>query len=200
MPSVPDESLAESGWELTEDTTETVFQLSAVQVEGHTLVYEDADRREAIESASDGDLDGPWRFFFATRLTFRPPLAPGVGPTMIRPAVVAEARRTFVDRLEDRGFHTIDRGRTERMRTEGGNRARLTKYTARHAIASNDHDGEIAIEAWLAVWIHEGSFRIAGGAYPTQGFDSLLAALGVEYTFDPAADREELLGLLRAVE
>ena len=200
MPSVPDERLAESGWERTEDSTETVFQLPTVRVEGHTLVYEDADRREAIEAASNGDLDGPWRFFFATRLTFRPPLAPGVGPAMIRPTVVTEARRAFVDRLEDRGFRAIDRSRTERMRTEGGDRARLTKYTARHEMTSNDHDGQIAIEAWLAVWIHEGSFRIAGGAYPTQGFDSLLAALGVEYTFDPAADREELLGLLRAIE
>ncbi|EMA49048.1 MULTISPECIES: hypothetical protein [Halococcus] len=200
MPSVPDERLAEGGWERAEDSTETVFQLSAVRVEGHTLVYEDANRRDAIETASDGGLDGPWRFFFATRLTFRPPLAAGVGPAMIRPTVVAEARRAFVDRLEDRGFRAIDRSRTERMWTESGDRARLTKYTARHAIATSDYDGEIAIEAWLAVWIHEGSFRIAGGAYPKQGFDALLAVLGVEYTFDPAADREELLELLRAVK
>ena len=199
MPPIPGDRLAEGSWELAEDTTETVFQLSAVRVEGHTLVYEDAGRREAIETASDGDLDGPWRFFFATRLTFRPPLAPGVGLAMIRPTVVAEARRAFVGRLEDRGFHAVDRGRTERMRTEGGHRARLTKYTAHHAIASNGYDGKIATEAWLAVWIHDGAFRIAGGAYPTQGFDALLAALGVG-RFDPTADREELLELLRAVE
>ncbi|WP_049903404.1 hypothetical protein [Halococcus agarilyticus] len=200
MPSVPDERLAEGGWELAEETTETLFQLAAVRVEGHTLVYEDGDRRAAIEAASDGDLGGPWRFFFATRLAFHPPLAPGVGPAMIRSTVTAEARRAFVADLEARGFHSIDRRRTERMRTDGGKRARLTNYTARYAVTSSAHDSEIAIEAWLAVWIRDGTFRIAGGAYPTRGFDELLAALGVEHEIDPTTDREELLELLRAVE
>ena len=200
MPSVPDERLAEGGWKLTEETSETLFRLATVRVEGHTLVYEDADRRAAIEAASDGELDGPWRFFFATRLAFRPPLAPGVGPAMIRPTVTTEARRTFVADLEDRGFHSIDRRRTERMRTDGGDRARLTNYTARYAVESSAYDSEIAIEAWLAVWIRDGAFRIAGGAYPTRGFDDLLAALDIEQEVDPTDDREELLELVQAVE
>jgi hypothetical protein len=200
MPSVPDERLAEGGWKLTEETSETLFRLATVRVEGHTLVYEDADRRAAIEAASDGELDGPWRFFFATRLAFRPPLAPGVGPAMIRPTVTTEARRTFVADLEDRGFHSIDRRRTERMRTDGGDRARLTNYTARYVVESSVYDSELAIEAWLAVWIRDGAFRIAGGAYPTRGFDDLLAALDIEQEVDPTADREELLELVQAVE
>ena len=200
MPSVPDERLAEGGWKLTEETSETLFRLATVRVEGHTLVYEDADRRAAIEAASDGELDGPWRFFFATRLAFRPPLAPGVGPAMIRPTVTTEARRTFVADLEDRGFHSIDRRRTERMRTDGGDRARLTNYTARYVVESSVYDSELAIEAWLAVWIRDGTFRIAGGAYPTRGFDDLLAALDIEQEVDPTADREELLELVQAVE
>ena len=200
MPSVPDERLAEGGWKLAEETTETLFRLATVRVEGHTLVYEDADRRAAIEAASDGELDGPWRFFFATRLAFRPPLAPGVGPAMIRPTVTTEARRTFVADLEDRGFHSIDRRRTERMRTDGGDRARLTNYTARYVVESSVYDSELAIEAWLAVWIRDGAFRIAGGAYPTRGFDDLLAALDIEQEVDPTADREELLELVQAVE
>lgn len=200
MPSVPDERLAEGGWKLTEETSETLFRLATVRVEGHTLVYEDADRCAAIEAASDGELEGPWRFFFATRLAFRPPLAPGVGPAMIRPTVTTEARRTFVADLEDRGFHSIDRRRTERMRTDGGDRARLTNYTARYVVESSVYDSELAIEAWLAVWIRDGAFRIAGGAYPTRGFDDLLAALDIEQEVDPTADREELLELVQAVE
>ena len=200
MPSVPDERLAEGGWKLVGDTTETLFRLATVAVEGHTLVYEDGDRRAAIETASDGELDGPWRFFFATRLAFRPPLASGVGLAMIRPTVTAEARRAFVADLEARGFRSIDRRRTERMRTEAGDRTRLTNYTARYAVESSAYDGPVAIKAWLAIWVCNGAFRIAGGAYPTRGFDDLLAALGIEREVDPTTDREELLELLRAVE
>nr|WP_049913193.1 hypothetical protein [Halococcus thailandensis] len=195
-PSVPDDRL--DGWTRIEGTTETLFALPTMRVRGHTLVYEDGPLREALRAADDA-LDMPWRFFFATRLAFRPPLAPGIGTASVLPTVTTELRRSFASDLEDRGFRAVERGRNQRMRTDTGDRARLTKYTARYAVERRDSDHDIAIEGWVAIWTRRGGFRIAGGAYPTQGFAALCESAGVDPD-DPNAYREELLGLLRAVE
>ncbi|GAA0457487.1 hypothetical protein MUK72_11935 [Halococcus dombrowskii] len=200
-PSVPDDRL--DGWTMVEETTETLFALPTMRVRGHTLVYEDGPLREALRAADDA-LDMPWRFFFATRLAFRPPLAPGIGTASVLPTVATELRRSFASDLEDRGFRAVERGRKQRMRTDAGDRARLTKYTARYAVERNgsdrdDGDHDIAIEGWVAVWTRRSGFRIAGGAYPIQGFAVLCESAGIDLD-DPNAYREELLGLLRAVE
>jgi hypothetical protein len=195
-PSVPDERL--DGWTMVEETTETLFALPTMQVRGHTLVYEDDPLRTAL-AAADPTLDMPWRFFFATRLTFRPPLAPGVGPASVLPSVSTELRRAFAADLEDRGFRAVERGRSQRMRTETGERARLTKYTARYGVTWDGETHEVDVEGWVAVWVREGTFRIAGGAYPTRGFAALCASADVD-SDDASAYRAELLDLIRAVE
>lgn len=187
FPMVAAERLSTDGWVLNERTSELVFSLSAVRVEGHTSLYEQPDLRERIrKTRPEGDL--PWRFFFATRLSFSPPLAPGIGPMSVFPTVLAEARREFVSDLEARGFEEITRGRTQRTRTDAGNRIRLTKYTARFQTIDLDAD----IEAWFGVWIHKGEFRVVGGGYPVGGISEL--------DLDPSAYRDELLTLLRRVE
>lgn len=184
FPTVAAERLDE--WTLDARTSETVFSLSGLDVEGHTALYERADLRRAVRKATDGALDQPWRFFFATRLTFEPPLA-GVGPMAVFPMVLSNARREFVADLEERGFEAVERGRTQRVRADSGDRIRLTKYAARFRTDTLD----VGIEAWFGVWIHGGEFRIAGGASPTSG-------LPVE--LEPPAYREELLDLIRSVE
>ena len=198
-PTVPDEPLAAGGWTLAEETTETLFSLPTVRVTGHTLLYEDGELREMVRAASDGDLDMPCRFLFATRLSFLPSLAPGIGPAAVRPSVTTEARRTFATDLEDRGFRRVRRGRSQRARTDAGDRVRLTKYTARYGVEASGYH-EIDIEGWLGVWIRDGAFRLAGGAYPTRGFEGLLAVLGVTLDGGPNEHRDELLELIRAVE
>lgn len=169
----------------------------------------DGDGSGVSLAGRTGDGTGPWRFLFATALSFRPPLAPGIGPATVRPTVLAEARNSFARDLRSRGFEAVDRGRSERMRTRAGDRARLTKFTARLDAARLDRDGAgetatdpLRIEAWLAVWSTGGSFRIAGGAYPVSGLDSLLAGLPADERppTDPRAYRSELLDLVRAVE
>jgi hypothetical protein len=166
-------------WTEADRRTETVFQLPTARVEGHTLLYEDEN---------GGDLDGAWRFFFATRLVFSPPLAPGIGPASIYPTVASESARSFAERLEDRGFEDVDRGRSQRVRVDTGERARLRKYTARY-----DPEG-IDVEGWTAVWVRGGDFLFSGGAFPTGGVGG--ATGGV----DPRAFRDELLDLIRSVE
>jgi hypothetical protein len=189
FPDLPEDRLSADGWRLEERTVETVFSLPGLRVEGRTLLYEQPDLRERVRGATDGRVDQPWRFVFATRLVFSPPLAPGIGPLSLFPTVHSEACRAFVADLRERGFDSIRRGRAQRMRTDSGDRARLTKYTAgfeTEAVAAS-------LEAWFAVWIHEGEYRLAGGAYPVDG----LSAVGTDVA--PARYREELLALLRDV-
>ncbi|ADJ15976.1 hypothetical protein [Halalkalicoccus jeotgali] len=184
FPTVASELLDE--WTLDGRTTETVFSMSGLDVEGHTALYERADLRGPVRDATDGGLDQPWRFFFATRLTFDPPLM-GIGPMAVFPMVLSNARRAFVADLEARGFEAVERGRTQRVRTDSGDRVRLTKYTARFAAGGVD----AGIEAWFGVWTHSGEFRVAGGAYPVSG---------LPIDLDPVAYRAELLAILRSVE
>ena len=90
----PVERLEAGGWVLAEESTETLFELSAARVEGHTRVYEDAALRRAVREASG--VDQLCRFFFATAVEFSPPLSAGVAP-VIKPTVASEARREFAN-------------------------------------------------------------------------------------------------------
>jgi hypothetical protein len=214
-PTVPDELLAEGGWDERVRHESTVFQTPTSRIVGRTLLYDDSALRAALDAAGVGDLlagraqsggrrlvdtgddGGYWRFFFATALGFRPPLAPGIGPASMLPTVVTEARRTFTDDLEARGFRDVDRGRSQRVRTDSGDRARLAKVTATYPLDTEQLD----IEGWIGVW-HGDGFRIAGGAYPVRGLDGLLAGLPEDErpATDPNGFRSELLDLVRAVE
>ena len=213
-PTVPHDRLLGEGWELRSKTEETVFRMPAASVVGYTLFYEDARLRGAIEAtdaveppaeAGENHLvtasgDGTWRFFFATRLSFRPPLAPGIGPASLRPTVASQAKQTFADDLESRGFEDVESGRSQRFRTDSGDRVRLRKFTAYLPLGGGEATPErIDVEGWLAVWTIDGAFRIAGGAYPVSGIGSLLGSGSDAPPTDSGAFREELLSLIRAV-
>lgn len=212
-PSVPHGRLREDGWELRSKTEETVFQMPVASVIGYTLFYEDARLREAIETAdaveppAGADEDhlvaaggnSTWRFFFATRLSFRPSLAPGIGPASLRPTVSSQAKRTFADDLEARGFEDVESGRSQRFRADSGDRGRLRKFTAYLPLGGESTPERIGVEGWLAVWATGGSFRIAGGAYPVSGVNSLLGSASDAPSADPGTFREELLSAIRAV-
>lgn len=183
---VPAERLSAGGWSPIERTRETFLSLPAIRVEGYTLVYERPDLREAVRAEFEG-VDLPWRFFFATRVSFSPPLPAGVGALSLFPTVLAAARREFAADLRERGFEAVERGRARRIHTDAGDRARLTPYDARFNAGAMGAD----VAAWLAVWVPKGEFRIAGGAYPTNGLGSV--------SLDPDRYREELLALIREV-
>ncbi|WP_440991203.1 hypothetical protein [Haloarchaeobius baliensis] len=189
------------GWRLTEESTEVVFDLATVRVLGATRLYEDADLRAAVREATDGALDQPWRFCFATQLSFQPPLTPGIGPASLFPTVVSSARREFADDLRERGFRNVERGRGERMRTRNGSRTRLTRYEATFPlpdVLDGDldlpADAEVTVEGWLSVWLDDGQFRLAGGVYPTDGLDAVASGVAD----DPGSYRNELLSVLRS--
>lgn len=189
-PELPERLLSDGGWSLLEQREETLARLPTARVEGVTHVYEDDALRERVADATG--VDRTWRFCFATRVVFSPPLAPGVGTAMVRPMVASEARTAFVDDLEARGFVDVRRGRSERVRSEAGERIRLRSYRGRLPV-----EGEtLGVEGWLGVWSVDGEFRIAGGAYPTDlgGFAS--DAVDVP---DRTRCRDELLRFVRSV-
>lgn len=186
FPDVPEERLSSGGWRRVERTSETLFGLPALRVEGYTLVYERPDLREAVREAFEG-VDLPWRFFFATRLSFSPPLPAGIGALSLLPTVLVAARKQFAADLRERGFETVERGRSRRLHTDAGDRARLTSYDARFDAGAMGAD----VEAWLAVWVREGEFRLAGGVYPTSGLGPV--------TVEPERYREALFELIRGV-
>ncbi|WP_255197033.1 hypothetical protein [Halorarius litoreus] len=187
-PVVPTERLDSGGWELQEETTDTVFQLPTVTVEGHTLLYEDAALRERVHERTG--VDQTWRFFFATALTFSPPLAPGLAP-LVKSTVASEAQRTFAKDLRERGFSEVDRGRSQTIRIDG-DRARLSNFRAIYPLETDGRTVDLQVAGWLAVWNGDG-FRLAGGAYPEAGFQA------VEEQRDAGAYRDELLSLIRDV-
>jgi len=214
FPAIAGDSLEEGDWEERTRTESTVFQTPTATVVGRTVLYDDAALRSTLKAGDTtlqattdsesrmidtGEGGGFLRFFFATALSFRPPLAPGIGPASMRPAVVSEARRSFEDDLRTRGFEDVDRGRSQRVRTQAGDRASLNKLTARYPFEGAPVDA-LDVEGWLGIWSTGGSFRIAGGCYPTSGLDALVAAVeGEDTEVDPTEYREELLGLIRAV-
>ncbi|PSP41925.1 hypothetical protein BRC68_13480 [Halobacteriales archaeon QH_6_64_20] len=208
MPSVPDERLAEGGWTLVEETSETRFEMPTMRVVGYTRLYEDAELREATRERTG--IDRPWRFFFAARLAFEPPLAPGIGPAMVYGSVSTEAKREFATDLESRGFRDVSRSRGGRIRTETDDRASLTKYDASYRLdpagegasienATRDDRRTLPVTGWLAVWVHENAFRLAGGAYPERSLASVLDVADERLESGSTAYREELLDLVRAV-
>lgn len=192
----PVERLEAGGWELVEESTETLFELSSARVEGHTRVYEDAGLRRAVREATG--VDRLCRFFFATAVEFSPPLSPGVAP-LVRSTVASEARREFTDDLRDRGFVNVDRGRTRNVRVDSGARARLTDYRGVYPLRAGDLSVDLRVRGMLAVWLDEG-FRIAGGVYPDAGLAGLLDGTDVDRDADTdgSSYQEELLELVRA--
>jgi hypothetical protein len=212
-PDVPAAAIPE-GWEPRGRSEDRLFDAGAASVVGRTVLYADAEVEAALDAAGVGKLLDPPStdagrdrlvgvdtvapFAFATALSFTPPLAPGIGPATLFPMILKEARRSFARDLGARGFESVERDRRQRIRTEMGDRARLTRYTATHALAPDAPAKDLRVEGWLAVWTREGAFRVAGGAYPTAGLTKLFANREASPETDPSTFRSDLLDLIRA--
>ncbi|MFC6992157.1 hypothetical protein ACFQH3_10565 [Haladaptatus sp. GCM10025707] len=183
-PVVPTEKLPE-GWEQTGRDEERLVALPTMEVWGETRRYEDVALQRCLGS------DHPWRLFFATRLTFRPPLAPGIGPAMLMPTVWPAVREEFLADLEERGVRATVRDRTERIRVDTGERASLVCLEARHG---DDEAAQPPLAGFLACWPRLTDFRVAGGFYPTT-----LPPEADDLPTDPRTDEQTLLSLIRSV-
>jgi hypothetical protein len=189
-PSIP--SLDEREWELVEEREGVRFERPTMRVLAHTLVYDDRALAAQVREATG--VDHAWRFFFATRLGFEPPLPPLTGTASAYGTVQSAARDAFVEDLRDRGVEAVERGRTERIRTETRDRVSLTRYRGRLRLDVEDNPVSVPVAGLLGVWTHDGAFRLAGGGYPEQSLSTVLD--GAPET-DPVAFREELVDLVR---
>jgi hypothetical protein len=207
-PGLP--ALDERGWVRTDERVDVRFELPTMRVLAHTLVYEDDPLRERVREATG--IDHAWRFFFASRLAFEPPLPPLTGTASVYGSVRSEARNAFVSDLRERGVASIDRGRTERTRTGTGDRVSLMRYRGRYRLDDRSHgdggsesddedDGrdrdepiDVPIAGLLGVWTHDGDFRLAGGCYPEASLATLVENAPAT---DPNAFRDELIDLVR---
>jgi len=217
-PDIPEASIP-GGWQLRGRSEDRLFDAGAASVTGRTVLYADAEIETALDAAGTGERLGPLSgtdagrdrenrlvgidtvapFAFATALSFRPALAPGIGPATVFPVILTEARRAFARDFRARGFESVDRERRQQIRTETGDRARLTRYTAVHPLAPDTPADRLRVEGWLAVWTREDAFRVAGGAYPTKGLTELLAGQETPLATDPSSFRSDLLDLVRAI-
>ena len=115
------------------------------------------------------------------------------GSGTLRRLVTDRARSGFADRLESRGFESVERAGE---RSFGDVTA--TRFAARVRV-----DGVVAdAEGWLGVWAdpeRARSFRLAGGAYPRGVREAPDEATRAALTglFDPSAFRDELLAFVR---
>lgn len=178
-PSVPDDRLADGGWTLQNRSERAIFRLPGVTVTSHTLLYGDDRLRAAMASAGVEDRDRPLesetdpddllggsdgaagKFFFASALSFRPPLPPGIGPAVLLSTVSKRTREALESDLRTRGFERMEWDEDQRFRTDSGDQGRLRKFTARLPV----------IEADL---LSEGSTSRAGwpSGRPTDRFES----------------------------
>ncbi|QIB74110.1 hypothetical protein GL213_09205 [Halogeometricum borinquense] len=182
------------GWEQTSSETETMFNAMVVTVRTHTTVLEDTRLRETIRDRTG--MDGTWRFFFASRLRFRPKT--GMSRTLSR-YVTERANDGFVSQLQERGFRDVAATDSRRFAV-GKSEADLTQYRA-HVVMTTDAERSVDVtaEGCLAVWPTDGGFLLAGGAYPLTVEDGVLDGT-VETLLAPETHREELLEMIRSVE
>jgi hypothetical protein len=194
-PSFPDVSADLDGWQLAEETVETLFQVPGARVRGATRRYEDERTREAVREATDGRLDREWRFVAATGLGFDPPLPPGAA-SMVLPMVRREAREAFARRLTDRGLADVTRRGEEQPRVGSGARARLTRYGAIDPV-----EGDVPVTGWVCVWREGGDFFVVTGGHPEGPLADLLSLENADKRLERTAAnyREEFVDIVRSV-
>lgn len=197
---MPADRLDAGGWVETETSVETVFSLPSLQVRTATVQYEDGATRETLADTTGGDIDISPRFFAGTRLVFEPSLPPGGSLAPIAPMIRAESRATFKRQLRERGLVDIDREGSQRVRVGGGNRDRVTKYSA--TIKLDSVEQTLPVACWVTSWTTRQEATVVTGGHPRVSLASyldidsdndLLTQSGESY-------REEFFSLLRAVE
>ncbi len=199
-PVVPDEQLADGGWELVEESVETMATLPAMKVRGATLEYDDLRMRTAVEEATDGALNHRIRFFAATRIGFRPQLPIGVSAAMVGTQIRSAATDKFIDRLESHGLTDIEQQDSSRLRVENGKRARVKRFRAVDPFEGVD--ATLPLDCLIAVWTAGKEAMIITTGYPAV---SVSERTGLEdpdgFLSTPSETlREEVISLLKSVE
>jgi hypothetical protein len=224
---VPETALEDGGWVQTDETQSTVFERSYGPVtltgKSHSLTYEDRDLRASIREKTLDRVDGQMALFSATRITFSPNIVdlPGdVATGRILDQTAAAARSQFETQMEAAGLENVQQVDSGTLSIETGEAANLTTYDAEFPFESVTFPvteeqsvtlpgAAITVAGDLAVWRHDDSVLVAGGAYPAANFsetvtEELSSAISVTVDVDlglePARYRNEVRSLIGSVE
>lgn len=225
-PQIPDEQLSEGNWERVDARQEQVFERSygpvTVTADAHTVVYEDVGLASEISSKTLEEVSGRFSLFSATRVDLNPSLDDlpgGVGREQILDRTEENARQQFRSEMDAAGLASVEQASTGTITVDTGEEASLTSYTASFPVADisfpvTDDEaitiegGGIDVAGDLAVWHHDGSVLVAGGAYPGQNFtrrverslsDAIDVTVDVDLGLTPEQYREEVRALIKAV-
>lgn len=226
-PDVPQDLLEAGGWVLQEDQTRTVFEEDygpvTVVATAHSLTYEDEALAERVTEDTLGSVEGTLATFSATRVRFDPDLTQlpdSIGRGQVVDQVEENSRDQFVARMRDAGLSNVQQTGTGDLQIDTGETARYTEYTAEYAVEDFSFalpDGEtmtidadaIAVAGDLAVWVHDDSVLVAGGAYPAENFatavsrdltDAITVDVSVDLGLEPAAYEQDVTDLITATE
>ncbi|MFB6250239.1 MAG: hypothetical protein ABEI27_00895 [Halobellus sp.] len=168
-------------WRLVSEERRMPFDVGVVSVRATTRIYEDDALRERLADATGAATT--WRFVFASRLRIRPVTSPSRSLTRL---ITDRSNTRFRDVLRERGFDVIERADDHRIDV-GDATTDATRYRARVRV----EDLDIPVEGYFAVWPHDGTYLLGGGAYPLSLPDS--------EAFDPERGREELFSMLQSI-
>lgn len=225
-PAVPEDRLAQNGWEKQEDETQEVFNESygpvTVSATAHTLAYADTQLAADLKEKTLGAINAPANMFFASRVTFNPDiddLPAGVGQKEINERIRTHADQSIRDRMKDSGLQDISKVGTKQLEMQTGETVDATQYEATFVYDSFSYSvkdqsitvpsGELTITGWLAVWNHDGDSLIAGGAHPAENVafteqkqltEAVNITLDVDLGLTPQQYRDEILGYITSVE
>ncbi len=105
----------------------------------------------------------------------------------MRPTVTREARRSFAEDIRERGVRNVQRTRSERLRTEAGDRVRVMGYRGRVQVGEET----VGAAGYIGIWTTDREFRLAGGGYPEERIEAV--------DHDPSGSRDALFDLIRTV-
>ncbi|ELZ79471.1 hypothetical protein KU306_03015 [Haloferax larsenii] len=226
-PKVPESKLADGGWkQIDEQTQDPAFEKSfgpvTVSAAFHTLVYEDAALAAELKEKTLGQAEGQFSMFFASRVTLDPSLAnipdAAMGPVVEQ--VEKQARAQFESQLESAGLVDIEQASDAELTVDTGETANVTNYTAAFPFEginfpltdekSVEIEGrKLGVTGLLAVWEHDGSLLIAGGAHPGENLaldvtksptEAIEVSVNLDLGLTPADYSAELEALVKATE
>lgn len=219
-PKVPEEKLAEAGWELTGDPREEVQQTvefagvsQDVTARVDAEIYENVDLRAKIESTAD-DVAGedlvdraPSAVFYAAKAETDPPVTRllSLSDTAVD-ELMNRAEAELKRQLREQGFENVERVEEDTIDVAAAGTAEHRRYRAerpyqsqtftRNGVTVEVESGEFTVEAQLAVWPYEGLLASAGGAYPGEDETLTLRAAGrtrdLSLDLRPETYREEV--------
>lgn len=226
-PDVPESALEDGGWVLGEEDTREVFEEDygpvTVTAKAHSLLYTNDELAARVETDTLGSVSGTLATFAATRVKFSPDLTSlpeSVGREQLVDQVESNSKKQFEQRMRNAGLTSVAELETGEMQVDTGETARYTGYEAAYEVGEFSFDlpngdpmtidvDAIAVAGDLAVWVHEGSVLVVGGAYPAENFaiaksaditDAITVDVSVDLGLTPTEYSTEVESLISATK